>query len=238
MEDRTCIYCDSVLADVRAKVCADHRLYHRRVLHQRRLGREWSPPVCVDCGETLADAPVSAQRCEVCRKRLAAQKQRERKSLIAGPKPPRTCRNCGEVISADRRRDAITCGKRCIEAWRSRNVDRSAYMDSSRDRRREATRAWRLANPARARALVHRRRSLLKSGVVSDRDWEALVRRYDGRCAYCGSRGPMTMDHVVPVSRGGSNFIGNILPACKPCNSSKGARLLVEWRVRKLALAA
>lgn len=238
MADRTCIYCTSVLTDVRAKVCADHRLHHRRVLHQRRLGREWSPPACVDCGNLLAGASISARRCEVCRRRLAAAKQRERKSLAAGPKPPRACRNCGEAIGEDRRRDAITCSRGCIEAWRSRNVDRSAYLELSRDRRREAARAWRLANPARARALVHRRRSRLKGGAISDRDWEALVRRHDGRCAYCGERGQMTMDHVVPVSRGGSNYIGNILPACKPCNSSKGARLLMEWRIRKLALAA
>lgn len=41
------------------------------------------------------------------------------------------------------------------------------------------------------------------------------------------------MDHVIPLARGGRHGIGNVLPACQPCNSSKGARLLAEWNVSR-----
>lgn len=238
MDERICLYCPAALPDKRQRVCEDHRLHHRCVLHQKRLGKEWVTPACVDCGDALDGAALSAQRCQVCRKRLAAKKQRERKAAMAGPKPDRSCRHCGEVVPSGRRRDAVTCDRKCNDLWRSRNVDRSEYLESTKERRADAARAWRLANPARARSLVHRRRSLLKTGAVSDRDWQRLVNRFGGKCAYCGIDAPMTMDHVVPVSRGGSNTIGNILPACKPCNSSKHARVLTEWRARKLALAA
>jgi 5-methylcytosine-specific restriction endonuclease McrA len=66
------------------------------------------------------------------------------------------------------------------------------------------------------------------------------VRRYvtlglrDGfGCAYCAAPLPIwahTVDHVVPRSRGGGNGADNLVLACQPCNSSKGRRLLEEWR--------
>lgn len=65
---------------------------------------------------------------------------------------------------------------------------------------------------------------------VLERDWRRLLNRYDGMCAYCKVAPAESIDHVVPVSRGGSDMIGNYLPACKSCNSSKCDKLLVEWR--------
>lgn len=46
---------------------------------------------------------------------------------------------------------------------------------------------------------------------------------------YCNEELPLTNDHVVPLSRGGSNNIDNILPACKGCNCSKSAKTLEEY---------
>jgi 5-methylcytosine-specific restriction endonuclease McrA len=54
-------------------------------------------------------------------------------------------------------------------------------------------------------------------------------------CAYCGKTGViLTKDHVRPISRGGSDGIENIAPACSSCNSSKGRRTLAEWRPKKM----
>jgi hypothetical protein len=52
---------------------------------------------------------------------------------------------------------------------------------------------------------------------------------FNGRCAYCGTHGKMTVDHVVPLSRGGFDEASNIVPACTKCNSSKHARPVLEW---------
>lgn len=47
-------------------------------------------------------------------------------------------------------------------------------------------------------------------------------------CVYCA--GPFdTIDHVVPLTRGGDNMKSNLVPACRSCNSSKGQKLLSEW---------
>ena len=53
-----------------------------------------------------------------------------------------------------------------------------------------------------------------------------------GVCFYCGSRvGPsnLTMDHVVPLVRGGRSVKNNLVPACKVCNNTKKYLLPMEW---------
>ena len=54
-----------------------------------------------------------------------------------------------------------------------------------------------------------------------------------GRCYYCDASVPpaeLTMDHVVPLIRGGRSTRGNCVPACKDCNSRKKDLLPVEWQ--------
>lgn len=64
--------------------------------------------------------------------------------------------------------------------------------------------------------------------------WQAIrlkvFERDEFTCRYCGSKGPLECDHVVPVSRGGGHELANLATACAPCNQSKGSKLLSEWR--------
>lgn len=61
----------------------------------------------------------------------------------------------------------------------------------------------------------------------------AIYMRDDFRCAYCGADlrkaapGQMALDHLIPRCKGGSNEASNLVTACKPCNSARGAR---SWR--------
>jgi 5-methylcytosine-specific restriction endonuclease McrA len=54
----------------------------------------------------------------------------------------------------------------------------------------------------------------------------------DGVCHYCrqqvGHRA-LTMDHIVPLGRGGRSARGNVVPACKACNTRKKSLVPVEW---------
>ncbi len=53
-----------------------------------------------------------------------------------------------------------------------------------------------------------------------------------GVCFYCGknvSPKELTMDHIVPVSRGGFSKKGNVVPSCKACNTKKKQLLPMEW---------
>jgi 5-methylcytosine-specific restriction endonuclease McrA len=62
----------------------------------------------------------------------------------------------------------------------------------------------------------------------------------NGVCHYCHrqvGREQLTMDHVVPLSRGGTSRKGNIVPACKECNNNKKYLLPVEWQEYLKALS-
>lgn len=55
-----------------------------------------------------------------------------------------------------------------------------------------------------------------------------------GRCYYCGraiAPRDLTMDHIVPLSRGGQSTRGNVVACCKDCNNTKKHLLPMEWDV-------
>ena len=53
------------------------------------------------------------------------------------------------------------------------------------------------------------------------------------RCAYCGETERLSVDHLVPRLAGGPDDANNLIPACRPCNSSKGSSDVMAWHVRK-----
>jgi len=61
---------------------------------------------------------------------------------------------------------------------------------------------------------------------------KALHQRFNefgNRCAYCDQEGDMQIEHVEPISKGGPHDIGNIVPACWPCNASKRTSEMESW---------
>lgn len=79
-----------------------------------------------------------------------------------------------------------------------------------------------------------RKRDIIKRGADGNhttQDIEQLYDRQGGLCAYCGVelKHKYEVDHVIPLSRGGSNNKSNLALACQYCNRSKGSKLLSEW---------
>jgi hypothetical protein len=164
--------------------------------------------------------------------------------------------DCKNADVHNRNRDDINRQKR--EAWADpgskRKMSHRKYQKANADRYRQWARESRVKHPERHRAYYqkwlsvpahyeqvilngHKRRVLVRGasgdGGVSRRDWLRLVRRYRGCCAYCGeSEASPVIEHVIPVSRGGRHTIGNVLPACGPCNSRKSTMFLSVWRYR------
>lgn len=61
----------------------------------------------------------------------------------------------------------------------------------------------------------------------------------EGVCYFCGSKilpKDLTMEHVIPLIRGGKSSKGNVVPACKKCNSSKKYLLPIEWEEYRKSL--
>ncbi|GAB4482763.1 MAG: HNH endonuclease [Thermodesulfovibrionales bacterium] len=75
------------------------------------------------------------------------------------------------------------------------------------------------------------RRERAKSRELRHSGWWKR-RISEGICHYCGRKFPpseLTMDHVVPLIRGGKATKGNVVPACKECNNRKKHMLPIEW---------
>ena len=75
-----------------------------------------------------------------------------------------------------------------------------------------------------------RREKAKASALRKTQWWQRQISK--GRCHYCGESVPpkeLTMDHIVPIIRGGRSTRGNVAPACKTCNNRKKYLLPVEW---------
>lgn len=67
--------------------------------------------------------------------------------------------------------------------------------------------------------------------------WKAQLAQ--GRCHHCGQAFPpeaLTMDHLIPVVRGGTSSKGNVVPACFSCNQAKAAQTPAEQILESLGL--
>lgn len=84
---------------------------------------------------------------------------------------------------------------------------------------------------ATALVIKHKRRALIMGSdprLTSD-EWETVLDFWGHRCAYAGCDGPLAMDHVRPLSKGGTHDMFNVVPACANHNASKGAGDVGAW---------
>lgn len=107
-----------------------------------------------------------------------------------------------------------------------------SWREANREHLKIKFRARYAADPAPWLAACNRRRALKMnapgSGVTAAQ-WQEILVVHDHRCAYCLCKSEaLTMDHVIALSRGGSDDPENIVPACASCNSSKNQKSLLE----------
>ena len=126
-----------------------------------------------------------------------------------------------------------------MRRWRARHreddrANKRDYYARNSERTKAAVAAYRLANPEVVRVVrrLRRAREVKAPGAYTTAQWLDLVRIYDGRCGYCGVAATLEPDHRIPLSRGGSNWIENIIPCCSPCNTRKRTATEDEFRAR------
>jgi 5-methylcytosine-specific restriction endonuclease McrA len=142
--------------------------------------------------------------------------------------------------------------KACQKAIRSQNLERDrlyqiSYKAENREvllakkridgkeyyaKNRERVLARQKANldPVKHQAKSLLRRSRLQGNQnfqVTRKDLQKMMAQ---SCFYCQVNQANSVDHVIPVSRGGSHGIGNLVPCCRSCNSSKGTKFITEWK--------
>ena len=101
---------------------------------------------------------------------------------------------------------------------------------------RERNKKYAQSNPEMIRAKAQRRRANIAKNKTFSISKKELLFMYSANCFYCSNKA-QTLDHVVPISRGGSHGVGNLVPACNHCNFSKAGRTIMEWRIWKLRLS-
>lgn len=184
---------------------------------------------CQFCGESFWSNGASPKYCNArCRGR--ARYARDREKLAAAGRARRATPEY-----ANWRKSYAAANRE-----RNRANSRRSYQRHREKRIAEAI-AYQAAHPEVV-ALTRNRRKAAVAFKVSQRDHRRLLVRFEHRCAYCrtelgawGRDAPNSLqwDHVVPLSRGGADGPGNIVPACRNCNRSKSNRLLIDWIHRK-----
>lgn len=104
-------------------------------------------------------------------------------------------------------------------AWRIRNPERKKANDD----------AWWRNNPDKVKARGAKRRASKKAAsifLVRGKDIAQIMSR---NCYYCDAPSSH-LDHVLPLAKGGTHSIGNLVAACQRCNLSKGKKFLSQWR--------
>lgn len=161
----------------------------------------------------------------------------------------KTCSVCREDKPRDqfhkdaRRKDGLfpqckPCRKPKTAAYQEANRERiNAYgrarTAANPGRSTAGVRAWRKANPEAAKILSDRYVAARRARMVAA-DYEpvnyARVIAAHQDCYLCGQplAGPIEVDHVVPLARGGAHQFSNLMPTHACCNNQKGARLLEE----------
>lgn len=137
------------------------------------------------------------------------------------------CKECGE----EKEHWAHGLCRRCCDRrYRGKRAEyQRQWYAGHREQQAERNLRWQRANPDKVLAQRRRHRARKKGAAIDPIDYAVIYELYDNACIYCGATRRLEIDHVVPLAGGGSHREDNLVVACKRCNSSKGARLLMKW---------
>lgn len=137
------------------------------------------------------------------------------------------CRLCNaakakawRVLNRERHR-AVSLESHYRNREKNNAMDRARYLADTAGYCKRAA-EYRKANPVKVLICFHAWRGAREGaeGSFTVAEWIDLCNRFGNKCLACG-KPEVTVDHVVPLSKGGSNDISNIQPLCMSCNQKK-----------------
>lgn len=112
--------------------------------------------------------------------------------------------------------------------WRARNQGSlAAYRLANVAKIAAYFKEWATKNPDKRSVYKHARRARenAANGSHTAAEWRTILARHKSKCVTCGAKGKMTKDHIIPLSRGGTNFVYNLQPMCLGCNIRKATSI-------------
>lgn len=210
--------------------------------YKDKNGKYYFEHTCINCSRKI-DRDYYANNPD---KIKANRKRYEKKH----PEKIRTAKknwreNNPEKVKAEKQRSHVRCkeknNKRSVD-WHHANkehaneLSRNNYYEN-RDLRIAVVIQYQRDNPEQFRSVQHRRRALELNaeGSFTAADIVDMYEDQGGHCAYCGIGifwnifRDVQIEHILPLSRGGTNYPDNICLCCRDCNLSKYNRTLEEW---------
>jgi len=135
----------------------------------------------------------------------------------------------------NRRSDCKQCEYAQKRAWVIKNRERlnikrrnRANSIEQKQKIAERVKKWKKLHPDKKKAYQVQRRSKIKNLItdLTTSQWDEIKSFYNYCCAYCGKETKLTIDHVIPIAKGGHHTANNVVPACLSCNSSKGVKMV------------
>ncbi len=150
--------------------------------------------------------------------------------------PSSWCKSCRQIESREYYKGHAQQQRDSSKRWRGGHRDRARelhdrWMEKHKEEYRPKVNEWsrksRLKHPNTAlRGQIRRVLRIIQSREhFTDEEWQELFRESGSKCWVCGSEKNLTVDHVIPISKGGSDTIDNIRVLCHKHNSSKKDKL-------------
>ena len=152
------------------------------------------------------------------------------------------CDYCGKLFwekkSAYKKRKRHFCSRKCYSLFRKEKLpfyEQPAYKGVREEGISKQIYYRRYCENHKERiAHLKARRYARERGAIGSHtleEWEDLKKKYNYTCPMCGRREPeikLTKDHIIPLSEGGTDYIWNIQPLCRSCNSKKGKKIFTK----------
>ena len=173
---------------------------------------------------------LSRCRCSLCRAAKAEEGVRYREAHVEERKEA-----ARRYYAANRERVADNQRRRCRENPVKKAEEQRRWIAKNPGKTSEYSRRYYATHREERIALVHIRRAMKNSapGRYTADDVRTQLSRQEGKCFWCGEKlSDYHVDHVVPLSKGGSNGPENIVVACPACNMAKGSKHPMEFAGR------
>lgn len=106
------------------------------------------------------------------------------------------------------------------------------YYYKNKKAKNEQNKKWYKEHPEKSRDKYNKRRAAKMQNGKFYVTPKFLMKLYSSNCLVCNSNSNIEMDHVIPLTRGGTHGEGNLQPLCRSCNASKGNKTMTEWKYR------